>query len=196
MSLSTEQKMAILLALLQQQAIAEKEFNKAKFYLLSDRDSDFYDDATAISWLLKNQIIGARQDSIEDRSTRQPESKIAQQQRHTQELLTQLLNTDFINQAQFGSISKTLMARPDFKFNTAYHLFAWLVEQGMASPQPDHQATISSIKTEVERLQNNAGTNTQHKPSAEDKKKTTARKLLFLMGFIIILGVIGSFIQQ
>ncbi|PHI28478.1 hypothetical protein [Budvicia aquatica] len=196
MSLSTEQKMAILLALLQQQAIAEKEFNKAKFYLLSDRDSDFYDDATAISWLLKNQIIGARQDSIEDRSTRQPESKIAQQQRHTQELLTQLLNTDFINQAQFGSISKTLMARPDLKFNTAYHLFAWLVEQGMASPQPDHQATTSSIKAETERLQSDIRDSSRQSPSPEDKKKTLTRKLLFGFGLIIILGVISNLIQR
>ncbi|SQI44441.1 Uncharacterised protein [Leminorella richardii] len=77
-------------------------------------------------------------------------------QRQTLELLTQLHNTGFITDGQFASVRPILLRRSDLRFNTAYRLFTWLVEQGLVDDRPDRQMAQATIEETVELVEKEA----------------------------------------
>ncbi|GKX59681.1 hypothetical protein [Leminorella grimontii] len=80
-------------------------------------------------------------------------STITDAQRQTQELLTQLHNADFITDGQYSIVRPMLLSRADLRFNTAHHLFSWLVEQGLVDDRADRQAVQAEIEQSVERIE-------------------------------------------
>ncbi|AWH88875.1 hypothetical protein [Limnobaculum parvum] len=158
MALSTDEQIALLADLTNQNVITEQERRKAIACLLSGTTSSFDSQSSAITWLLNNKIIGTPPIESASEATplstnpsarvTQPENRISPQQQHI-DLLTQLHNTNFINDQQFADARSLLLSRNTLKFNTSYHLFLWLVEQGIAQEQADHSAAQRSIQREA-----------------------------------------------
>ncbi|MBK5074682.1 hypothetical protein I2492_16845 [Budviciaceae bacterium CWB-B4] len=158
MALSTDEQIALLANIASQNVITEQERRKAIACLLSGTANGFDSESSAITWLLNNKIIAAPQgESASETSPQassssrvtQPENRISPQQQQHLDLLTQLHNTSFIDDQQFVDARSLLLSRNDLKFNTSYHLFLWLVEQGVAQEQVDHSAAQRSIQREA-----------------------------------------------
>lgn len=158
MALSTDEQIALLANLASQNVITEQERRKAIACLLSGTANGFDSESSAITWLLNNKIIGAPQAESTPEAppqatpsvrVTQPENSISPQQQQHIDLLTQLHNTNFIDDQQFVDARSLLLSRNNLKFNTSYHLFLWLVEQGVAQEQADHSAAQRSIQQEA-----------------------------------------------
>ncbi|MBK5143783.1 hypothetical protein I2494_08645 [Budviciaceae bacterium BWR-B9] len=161
MALSTDEQIALLTDLTNQNVITEQERRKAIACLLSGTTNSFDSESSAITWLLNNKIIGTPPEEKPAEITPPPtnssatvtqaENRISPQQQQHVDLLTQLHNINFINDQQFVDARALLLSRNNLKFNTSYHLFLWLVEQGIAQEQADHSAALRSIQQEADK---------------------------------------------
>ncbi|MCD1125679.1 hypothetical protein LPW36_06615 [Jinshanibacter sp. LJY008] len=159
MALSIDKQIALLEELASQNVITDQERRKATACLLSGTANSFDNESSAITWLLNNKIIDALPEERASETTpsaaqlsariTQPENRVSPQQQQHIDLLTQLHNTNFIDDQQFVAARSLLLSNNNLKFNTSYRLFLWLVEQGIAQEQADHAATQHSIQREA-----------------------------------------------
>lgn len=121
-------------------------------------------------------------------------SNITDAQRQTLELLTQLHNAEFITDGQYSIVRPILLSRADLRFNTAHHLFSWLVEQGLVDDRPDRRAAQVEIEESVERIEQEERQRREGKRSAQPNSGRAQAKgyeTPFYVKFLI--GVTATF---